>query len=71
MNDNRVSSEDMVRNASWRPSEPVWETTGCGRRDKSREQAEGFSEIDGIIRSVVRLVEPFVQLGAVGGVYGA
>ena len=45
-------------------------TGECGQRAKDFRETEDFSRKDGIIGSLVGFVEPFVQLAAVGGLYG-
>jgi hypothetical protein len=45
-------------------------TGECGQSAKESQETEDFSRTDGIIGSLVGFVEPFLQLAAVGGLYG-
>jgi len=51
-------------------TDQVKEASESGQGTKESQETEYFSRKDGTIGSLAGFVEPFVQLAAVGGLYG-
>jgi hypothetical protein len=55
---------------AYSPNDQVKKASEYGQGTRESQETEDSSRRDGIIGSLVGFVEPFVQLAAVGGLYG-